>query len=143
MRKVVHATAFNGLTEINYTGETVKMAANLQKYSQEESSREETEKKMSYKDIVEDDTLESLSKKFAGEWKVIGRNLGFKEADLDMIKMEQTQVSGSQQQIQYRMLLKWKEKNKKEGLATRAILAKALEKAERTDLAEELLNDNC
>lgn len=98
---------------------------------------------MSDKDIVEDDTLESLSKKFAGEWKVIGRNLGFKEADLDRMKMEQTQVSGSQQQIQFRMLLKWKEMNAEEGLATRAILAEALKKAERTDLAEELLNDNC
>ncbi|KAJ8038831.1 hypothetical protein HOLleu_16371 [Holothuria leucospilota] len=108
----------------------------------QESSRGETVKKMADQDIVEDETLQNLSKKFAGEWKVIGRKLGFDEAELEQIKMEVTQVSGSQQEINYQMLLRWKRKNMQAGLATRAILANALEHAERTDLAEELLNDN-
>lgn len=109
----------------------------------QESTTVETESKMTDQDIVEDDTLESLSKKFAGEWKVIGRMLGFTEAELDMMKMDVNPVPGSQRQIQYQMLRKWKEKNKLAGLATRQLLAKALERAERTDLAEEILNDNC
>lgn len=86
--------------------------------------------------VVGLDCLEKLKSKISREWKAVGRGLGLSEEDLDRLAKDRNFEGHSD--VCYGMLCAWKTKKGK--AATYKVLAKALRQAERTDLAEDLMD---
>ncbi|KAJ8037653.1 hypothetical protein HOLleu_18530 [Holothuria leucospilota] len=79
--------------------------------------------------------LQELAGKITKEWLDIGRFLAIPEAQLQHLKEDNR---NNQKEVIYQMLLSWKQREGSQ--ATRRVLADALQKAERKDLAELLQN---
>ncbi|CAH3168505.1 unnamed protein product [Porites evermanni] len=84
-------------------------------------------------DSPTDGVLQNLSKKVSNDWRTLGRQLNFREADLQNFDNSHRQIS----EKAYAMLLKWKQRDGSD--ATYSVLNQALcdERVERKDLAEE------
>lgn len=78
--------------------------------------------------------LQYLSREMRGEWLGVARDLKITDGDLYSIR---TDNQGREQETIYQMLVHWKQKF---GLkATRSVLAEALNKNRRDDLANYIL----
>lgn len=80
---------------------------------------------------VSDHELSTVAAKLCREWKDVGRRLALDEADLENIREDN---QGNQKEVKYKMLLTWKRKNG--ARATYNVLADALDKEGRRDLAQ-------
>lgn len=79
--------------------------------------------------------MQTLSEKFTGEWKDVGRRLGFTESDLKRFLADHPT---SIKEAILDMLKSWWQMNGKN--ATYYVLAEAFKKAKRVDLQEEVLD---
>ncbi|KAK7505769.1 hypothetical protein BaRGS_00003040 [Batillaria attramentaria] len=80
--------------------------------------------------------LDMVSSKLAGDWRRLGRQMGLDDSTLDQIRQD-FHVEG-QHEVNYRMLMKWKQNCVGSGHFTLAMMAKLLADSGRGDIADEL-----
>lgn len=81
--------------------------------------------------------MDVVSSKLAGDWRRLGRYMGLDDATLDQLRQDYY-VEG-QHEVNYRMLLKWKQRCVAgSGHCTLAMLAQLLASGGRGDIADEL-----